>query len=108
MHTLDLASVFAKLGSHHQGLSNKEVESRLAQHGPNAIQERRTTPLILRFFAQFTDLMVLILIAAAAISLFLDEWTDAIVILFTVVLNAIVGFLQEYKAERAIQALRKL
>src|SRR3989344_268898 len=108
MYTQDIASIFTDLGSSPQGLSTKEAELRLEKQGPNIIEERKQTPLIIRFFAQFTDLMVIILIIAAAISLFMTQWTDAVVILFIVVLNAIIGFVQEYKAEKAIEALKKL
>ena len=108
MDTQNIASIFTDLGSSPQGLSTKEAELRLEKQGPNIIEERKQTPLIIRFFAQFTDLMVIILIIAAAISLFMTQWTDAVVILFIVVLNAIIGFVQEYKAEKAIEALKKL
>lgn len=108
MHTQDIATIFSNLGSSQQGLSSIEADKRSLTQGLNIIRERRQTSLIVRFFAQFTDLMVVILIIAAGIALFLGARTDAIVILFIVILNAIIGFVQEYKAEKAIQELKKL
>ena len=94
--------------SRERGLSNKEAESRLNRYGPNVLREgRRVSPTKI-FLAQFKDFMVLILIGATLISGMLGEYADAITIFAIVTLNAILGFFQEYKAEKSIQALKRM
>ena len=87
------------------GLTDGEVSKRLEQYGKNALPVDAGTNWVKLVVGQFTDLMVLILIAAAAISLFLGDTKDVIVILAIVILNAILGIYQEYQAERALAAL---
>ncbi|HJS20542.1 MAG TPA: HAD-IC family P-type ATPase, partial [Anaerolineales bacterium] len=90
------------------GLSQSEVNARLAQYGPNELVEKGgRTPLKI-FWEQLTATMVLILIAAAVIAGLLGDWKNAIAITAIVVLYAILGFIQEYRAEQAIAALKKL
>ncbi|MCI0521960.1 MAG: HAD-IC family P-type ATPase, partial [Chloroflexi bacterium] len=90
------------------GLSAAEVSRRLAQHGLNELVERgRKSPWKI-LLEQLTGIMVLILIVSAVVSLLLHEYTDAITILVIVVLNAILGFTQEYRAEQAMAALKKM
>ena len=91
-----------------QGLSSQLVEERLRRFGPNQLEERSTTSPLRLFLSQFTDFIILILIGAAMISGFLQEWVDAIAILVIVVLNGIIGFIQEYRADKAIEALKKM
>ena len=91
-----------------QGLSKKEAESRLERFGLNMLKEgQRISPWAI-FLSQFKDFMVLVLIAATLISGMLGEYADAITILAIVILNAILGFFQEYKAETSIQALKQM
>lgn len=91
-----------------QGLSTLEARERLRTYGPNVlVSARRIRPLEI-FLSQFKSALVLILIAAAAISFFVSEPLDAVVILAIVLLNALFGFIQEYRAENAIAALKKL
>ncbi len=91
------------------GLSAAAVEQRLAQYGPNALVEQGGNSPWVILLAQFTSLMVLLLIGAAVVSgAVLGEWEDAAVILIVVVLNATFGFHQEYSAEQAMAALKKL
>jgi len=90
------------------GLDSVEAETRLQQYGPNEIIDRGLKSPWKILLEQLTEVMVLILIAAAGISFFLHETLDAIVILIIVVLNAILGFTQEYKAEQAMAALKKM
>jgi len=90
------------------GLSAAEAEERLRQYGPNVLQEERGLPAWRQFLEQFTDFIVLVLIAAALVSALLGEQVDAVAILVIVVLNALLGFIQEYRAEQAIHALRKM
>jgi Ca2+-transporting ATPase len=90
------------------GLTAAEAAERLGVYGANRIEERKRVPAWKMFLLQFTDFMILVLIAAAVLSGILGDLTDAWIILVIVFLNAIVGFVQEYRAEKAIEALRKL
>jgi Ca2+-transporting ATPase len=92
----------------HNGIAGHLVEERLQRYGPNQLEERSTTTPLRLFLSQFTDFIILVLIGAAIISGFLQEWVDAIAILVIVVLNGIIGFIQEYRADKAIEALKKL
>ncbi|HMR58658.1 MAG TPA: cation-transporting P-type ATPase, partial [Cyclobacteriaceae bacterium] len=96
-----ITETLALLTSSTQGLSNSDAQQRLTQFGKNEIQakDKKTAWGIL--FAQFKELMILILLAAAALSYFIGDSKDAIIILVIVVLNAAIGFFQEYKAEKA-------
>jgi Ca2+-transporting ATPase len=88
------------------GLEDAEVARRLAEFGRNELVERGATPPWRIFLGQFTEVMVVVLLIAAAISAAIGDVNDAIVILVIVILNAALGFVQEYRAERAIQALK--
>jgi Ca2+-transporting ATPase len=90
------------------GLSSDEVISRLKEFGPNELIEQKTRSIFKILWAQFTETMVLILIIAAIVSLFLQHWLEAFSILAIVILFAILGFIQEYRAEKAMAALKKL
>ena len=109
-HTLDPASVLTRLGvSPDQGLSSQAAGRRLKEDGPNELIERGAKSPLRIFAEQFTSLMVLLLIAAAAVSGFvLREYEDALVILVIVILNALLGFWQEFRAEKALAALKSL
>ncbi len=90
------------------GLSAAEAEKRLQEHGPNQLKEQKPkTPLQL-FLAQLNDPMIYILIVAAGISFILKEASDAVIILIVILINAIVGLIQEGKAQKALEALKKL
>ena len=92
-----------------KGLSEKEVESKLAEYGPNQLEERKGRTPFKIFISQFNDFMIWILIAAAFISgILIREVTDAIVIMIILVINSVLGFVQEYRAEKALQALKEL
>jgi len=90
------------------GLSKEEAQKRLAKNGPNALIEKKSKTKLQMFLAQLKDTMIYILFAAAAISIFLNEVTDAIIILIVVLINAIIGMVQESKAEAALEALKNL
>ncbi|MBI5413091.1 cation-transporting P-type ATPase [Candidatus Peregrinibacteria bacterium] len=90
------------------GLTSQEALRRLEQFGPNVIKEKRKTPLIIQFLSQFKDVLVIILIAAAIFAYVAGEKVDGSVIIGIVILNATIGFFQGYKAEKAIEALKKL
>ena len=105
-HAVDVATVFARLDSGATGLTAKEAVERLARHGPNALAaaDQRSPWRILA--EQFFSTMVIILIMAGAASAVLGDYKDTAVIAAIVVLNAALGFQQEYRAERALRALR--
>ena len=91
-----------------RGLSAKEAAARLAKYGPNELTAAPRPPAWKRLLAQFRELVVLILVIAAAISLAFGEWPDALAILTIVLLNGILGFIQEERAESSLAALRKI
>ena len=90
------------------GLEPAEAEARLARYGPNALPEEKSKSVFRMFLDQFKDFLVLILVAAAVISLAMGEMTDALVIIAILILNAALGVTQERKAGRALEALKKL
>jgi Ca2+-transporting ATPase len=91
-----------------RGLSSDEVARRREEYGPNELIERGAKSPWRIFAEQFTEVLVIVLIVAAVVSLFLGDIEDAVVILAIVVLNAAIGFRQEYRAEKAMAALKKL
>ncbi|HWR44768.1 calcium-translocating P-type ATPase, SERCA-type [Sporomusa sp.] len=90
------------------GLSSSEVNTRLDKFGFNELAEKEKTAWWKRFLAQFQDFMVLVLLGATLISAFLGEYADAVTILIIVLMNAVLGFVQEYRAEQSLAALKKL
>ncbi|CQR73386.1 Calcium-transporting ATPase 1 [Sporomusa ovata DSM 2662] len=108
-HQLSSEQVVAELNSDlEHGLSSTEVAKRLAQYGYNELQEKASEPLWKKFFNQFKDFLVVILIVASLISLSVGEVTDSLVIITIVLLNAALGVFQEAKAEKALEALKKM
>nr|MBU1328067.1 calcium-translocating P-type ATPase, SERCA-type [Candidatus Omnitrophota bacterium] len=91
-----------------RGLACKEAESRLEKYGPNQLKEKKEINPLDIFIGQFKDFIVWVLIGAALVSGFLQEWIDAFAIIAIVILNAILGFIQEYRAEKSLAALKKL
>jgi Ca2+-transporting ATPase len=112
--TLDTDAALDALGTSREGLSADQVAQRLAEYGPNQLEERATRNPWLIFLGQFTEIMVIVLLVAAAISFAIaifdphESFVDSIMIMIIVILNAILGFTQEHRAERAIAALKKL
>ena len=104
--------VLSSVQSTKEGLTSAQAKERLEKYGLNALQAGEKTTLLQKFINQFKDFMIIVLLAAAVISFFAHEGapdpTDAIVILAVVILNAIVGVIQESKAEEAIEALQKM
>jgi Ca2+-transporting ATPase len=91
-----------------RGLSSDEARSRYAKHGANQLAEKKGEGPLALFLGQFKNFIIWVLVVAALISGFLKEWVDTIAILAIVALNAILGFIQEYRAEKSLAALRKL
>lgn len=90
------------------GLTKEEAELRREKYGDNRLSEERKRPWWISFAQQFQDFMVLVLLGATLISAFLGEYTDAITILIIVLVNAVLGFVQEYRAEQSMRSLREL
>jgi Ca2+-transporting ATPase len=107
-HTKTREQVLEKLRADPEGLSSNEVEERLSRYGPNELEERGLRSPWKVLLGQFTEIMVVVLLIAAAISVAIGETTDAIMIMIIVILNAILGFTQEYRAERAMAALKEM
>ncbi|MDW8337262.1 MAG: HAD-IC family P-type ATPase [Tepidimonas sp.] len=107
-HTLPAAAVLSALHSQPRGLMQAEAERRLQQHGANRLTEAAPTPLWRRVARQFNNLLILVLLGAAGITLALGHGVDAGVILAVVLLNVGIGLFQEGKAERALAAIRAL
>lgn len=91
-----------------KGLTQQEAEKRLSSQGKNELLKQKKETIVQMFLEQFQDPMVIILIIGAIVSIFLKEYIDASIILIVIVLNALIGVVQEFKAEKAIDALEKL
>lgn len=91
-----------------QGLSSEEAAARLVQYGQNKLKGKPKKSLFLLFFAQLQDMLIYVLLGASVITIVIGEYVDAIIILLVVVLNATIGVFQEFKAEKAIEALQKM
>jgi Ca2+-transporting ATPase len=108
-HSLDAEAAIARLNTDSRhGLSTQEAERRLQQHGPNTMETGRKVHWYMVLARQFVDVLIFILLIAAAISVAVGEMADAVTIMVIVVLNGVLGFVQEWKAERAIEALQRM
>jgi magnesium-transporting ATPase (P-type) len=100
--------VLAALATGLEGLAPAEAHARKKQFGPNRLEAVRKRSEILRFLAQFNNLLIYVLLAAAALALAIGEMADAVVVLAVVLLNAVIGYVQEGRAERALDAIKKM
>ena len=108
-HTLERAQALSSLKSdQHRGLSGTEAAERLEKYGPNALSEGKKKTVLQVFLEQFKDLMVMILIAAALISLATGEAESTIVIFAVLILNAVLGTVQHFKAEKSLESLKAM
>ena len=107
-HFLADQAVLDQLGTTRNGLSDAEAQKRLQKYGRNELREAAAIRPWRIFVRQFKSLLILLLIVAVAVSAALGEWVDAIVIFAIVVLNAAIGFYQEFSAEKSIAALKKM
>ncbi|MEW6717672.1 MAG: cation-translocating P-type ATPase [Chloroflexota bacterium] len=108
-HELPREQVLKRLGTPPQsGLTTEEALRRLEKHGPNKLTEAPRTTIWHMLFEQFDNFVVVLLIAAAVISALLGDWVEAIAIMAIVALNAVLGVVQEYRAEEALAKLRQL
>ncbi len=107
-HVTEVQQIFSDLNSSEKGLSGQEVQNRLNEYGRNELEEKKKKSPLVLFLGQFKDFMIIVLIAAAIISGLIGEMTDTIIIMVIVLLNAVIGFIQEYRAEKAMEALKKM
>jgi Ca2+-transporting ATPase len=108
-HAISSELCATRLNTHPgRGLSDENVRDRFAAQGPNELPEAQPPSLLKLFLSQFTSVIVWVLIGAAVISGLLEDWLDAAAILAIVLLNGVLGFIQEFRAERSLAALRHL
>ncbi|HRK62535.1 MAG TPA: cation-translocating P-type ATPase [Candidatus Omnitrophota bacterium] len=107
-HSATHQEVLAHLEATPQGLHPDEAVRRTAIHGANSLVSGKKHSPFRMFFDQFTDFMILVLLGASLLSAFLGHYKDSIVILIIVVLNAVIGFIQEFRAEKAMEALKAM
>ena len=107
-HAIDQSEVLSQLASSQDGLSANEAHERLIQNGPNVLPESKTRGPLIRLLAQCHNVLIYVLLAAACITALLAHWIDTGVIIGVVVINAIIGFVQEGKAEDALRAIKQM
>lgn len=108
MHTLDVSEVLSRLNTTEDGLSVGDAANRLQKYGPNALMSVGRAAWYRVLFRKFTDALILVLLMAAAVSVIVGEPTDAITILAIVIINGALGFVQEWRAERSLEALQRM
>ena len=107
-HAESVETVLAAVEATPEGLTQGAAEARLARHGPNRLTPPRSRGALARLLAQFHNVLIYVLLVAAAVTAGLGHWTDSAVIAAVVVVNAVIGFIQEGRAERALSAIRDL
>ncbi|MCC5914202.1 MAG: cation-transporting P-type ATPase [Balneolaceae bacterium] len=107
-HSLSAESVIDELNTNEKGISEEEAAKRLEEYGPNKLPEGKKRSALMRFLIQFHNVLIYVLIMAAVITALLDHWIDTWVILAVVLVNAVIGFVQEGKAEQALEGIRKM
>ncbi|MDG4867277.1 cation-transporting P-type ATPase [Guyparkeria sp. 1SP6A2] len=100
--------VLARLDAHATGLSREQIEDRQAKYGPNRLPEAERPSPWRRLLRQFHNILIYVLLASAMVTALLAHWLDTVVILAVVIANAVIGFIQEGKAEEAMDSLRRL
>jgi Ca2+-transporting ATPase len=107
-HQKNISDISELLQTSEKGLSTDESAKRFDEYGPNELVETAQKTLFMMFLDQFKDFMIMVLIAAAIVSGIIGEMVDTIAIVVIVILNAIIGFVQEYRAEKAMKALKEM
>lgn len=107
-HLIPISEIAQLLNSTPSGIDHDTASQLLVQHGKNEIEDKKKKTILQMLFHQFFDFMILILIIAAIISGILGDLTDTIIIIAIIIINAIVGLIQEYRAEKAMEALKKM
>ncbi len=107
-YAISVEETLKQTGTTQEGLDDAALQQKLAEHGKNELTAKKKISPLAIFFRQFIDVMILVLIVAAIISSFIGEFSDTIVIIVIILLNAVIGFVQEYRAEKAMDALNKM
>ena len=107
-HLLSITEIAELLKSTPSGISNSIALQRLSEYGKNEIEDKRKKTILQMVLHQLTDFMILVLIVVAIVSGILGDLTDTIIILAIIVINAAVGFIQEYRSEKAMEALKNM
>ncbi|MDJ0808437.1 MAG: cation-transporting P-type ATPase [Gammaproteobacteria bacterium] len=107
-HAVDIQQVMERLSTHPEGLSENEGQRRLETHGANRIPPPKRRSALVRLLAQFNNVLIYVLIVAALVTILLEHLVDAGVIIGVVLINGLIGFIQEGKAEKAIDAVRNM
>ncbi|MCJ7429751.1 HAD-IC family P-type ATPase, partial [Candidatus Bathyarchaeota archaeon] len=107
-HAMEIDETMKQLNVESTGLSQEEVQKRRQQYGTNELQKEKGPSAVKMFIEQFEDLLIVILLIATGLSIYLGEITDAIVIIAIVLACAILGFVEEFRSEKALEALKKM
>jgi len=107
-HSYDDETIFQRVSSSANGLSQQDAEHNLQKYGTNRLRPAKKKGPLARFLAQFHNVLIYVLLASACVTALLGHWVDSGVILGVVILNAIIGFIQEGKAEKALDAIRNM
>ena len=112
-YNLSVEEIEKELNTNKEGLSNQEYDIRIEKYGFNELTEKKKESILVKFIEQFKDMMVLVLIIASIISGIIDlshgeGLTNTIIILAIVIINAVIGVIQEVRAEKSLEALKKL
>ncbi len=107
-HAQPAEAAFEALESRSEGLEEADAEARLAQHGPNRLSQQKKRGALERFLAQFKSALLYVLIGAAVVTALLGHWVDTAVIAGVVIINALIGFIQEGRAEKALDAIQAM
>lgn len=107
-HSLPASQAIQTLASDAGGISATEAEKRRALHGSNILKKQRPESLTTKFIRQFNNVLIYILLASAVVTACMQHWVDTAVILSVVFINSLIGFVQEYKAEKALDAINRL
>jgi len=107
-HAMEADEVLSALNVNDKGLSSEAARARLEKYGPNELPSEEKPGMIRRFLMQFNNVLIYILIVSAVFTAFLGEWVDTGVILAVVIINAVIGFVQEGRAEQAMESIRRM
>ncbi len=107
-HSLTPAEVFGELACTEQGLSQHEAQQRLMRYGRNRLTPITSRSPLKRFLCQFHNTLIYVLLAAASVTAFFDHWIDSAVIVSVVLINSVIGFIQEGRAEKSLDAIRNM
>lgn len=107
-YSLSAEKILDHLKTDEEGLTGSEAEERLEKHGPNKLPEGKSRSALMRFLLQFHNVLIYVLMVAAVVTALLDHWIDTWVIVAVILINAIIGFIQEGKAEKALEEIKKM